>query len=58
MPEQLAELLTPCEHLDYFQDGCDAGQKTYKSVKQSENFDDSDKSVVEETPQKLVTRNL
>ncbi|CAB3247848.1 unnamed protein product [Arctia plantaginis] len=54
MPQQVEELLTPvvCEHLDSLQDSDEPVQKTNKSVKGSENFDDSDRSVVEETPQK------
>lgn len=56
IPQQVEDLLTPvlCRNLGASQESQDGLPKSHKSNKQSQDYDDSDRSVVEETPQKYV----
>lgn len=56
VPQQVEELLTPvlCQNLNSTQESQDCIMKTNKTNVRSQDYDDSDRSVVEETPQKYV----
>lgn len=55
--QQVEELLTPvlCQNLNSTQESQDCIMKTNKTNVRSQDYDDSDRSVVEETPQKNLS---
>ncbi|CAH1646619.1 unnamed protein product [Spodoptera littoralis] len=57
VPQQVEELLTPvlCQNLNSTQESQDCIMKTNKTNIRSQDYDDSDRSVVEETPQKNLS---
>ncbi|CAH0702391.1 unnamed protein product [Spodoptera exigua] len=57
VPQQIEELLTPvlCQNLNSTQETQDCIMKTNKTNARSQDYDDSDRSVVEETPQKNIS---